>query len=154
MRELCFTFHSLLRIVDDFVAAKAHDFNEISTEFTNRLHQVKSNHLESTEFNKFQQGLESGSGPAAHLRFVLLRTIVLQENFACVLRVWIGRLTQLKRLSRLFVFNNFPFFNTPIQSDSRLLHQPIQAAIVWNDDFESADNNPRCKPSMWRNSVT
>jgi hypothetical protein len=51
------------RIVDDFVAARAHDFNKVQQGLTPSRKRFNMNRLQSTEFHRFQQRLESGSGP-------------------------------------------------------------------------------------------
>jgi hypothetical protein len=53
------TFLFACEIVDDFVAARTHDFNNVQQAWAasrKRLNQVRS-----TKFHRFQQGLELGS---------------------------------------------------------------------------------------------
>ena len=49
--------------VDDFVAIKALSFNKIQQRSKRARNENKANHLESPNFRRVQQGLESGSGP-------------------------------------------------------------------------------------------
>src|SRR5271168_3571292 len=57
-------FHLLFacKIVDDFVAARAHDFNKDQQVLTPSRKHFNMNQLRSTKFHRFQQGLASGSG--------------------------------------------------------------------------------------------
>ena len=49
--------------VDDFVAVKALSFNKIQQCSKRGRNEIKTNHLESSNFRRVQQDLESGSGP-------------------------------------------------------------------------------------------
>jgi hypothetical protein len=59
---LYFAFYSLIT-VDDFVAAGAHEFNRIQQRSGSGHKAFSVSHLQATKSYKFQQALESGSGP-------------------------------------------------------------------------------------------
>jgi len=49
--------------VDDFVAARAQDFNKVQQDKALSRKRFNINRLPTTKFNRFQQRLERGSGP-------------------------------------------------------------------------------------------
>jgi hypothetical protein len=55
--------------VDDFVAARARDFNRVPQGIVPSCERFNINQLRSTKFHRFQQGVESGSGPGSFLFF-------------------------------------------------------------------------------------
>ena len=62
-KPILFRLSFALENVDDFVAARAHDFNKDQQVVAPSRKQFNINQLGSTKFHKFQQGMESGSGP-------------------------------------------------------------------------------------------